>query len=87
MKKIASELEQLTKQLNQHKPVREADAVASQTQLSGDVDARLQLQDQRVDNLTESVHQVQKDTVNNAETLQTLLISMENLGENFRAAR
>ena len=29
VKKIASELEQLTKQLNQHKPVREADAVAS----------------------------------------------------------
>ena len=69
VKKIASELEQLTKQLNQHKPVREADAVASQTQLSSDVDARLQLQDQRVDNLTESVHKVQKETVNNAETL------------------
>ena len=60
MKKIASELEQLTKQLNQHKLVRESDAVASQTQLSSDVDARLQLQIQTVDNLTESVHKVQK---------------------------
>ena len=87
VKKIASELEQLTKQLNQHKPAREADAVASQTQLSSDVDARLQLQVQRVDNLTESVHQVQKATVSNAETLQTLLISTENLGENFRELR
>ena len=84
VKKIASELEQLTKQLNQFKPVREADAVARETQLSSDVDARLQLQVQRVDNLTESVHKVQEDTVNNAETLQTLLISMENLGEHFR---
>ena len=84
VKKIASELEQLTQQLNQFKPVREADAVARETQLSSDVDARLQLQVQRVDNLTESVHKVQEDTVNNAETLQTLLISMENLGEHFR---
>ena len=69
VKKIASELEQLTKQLNQFKLVREANAVARETQLSSDVDARLQLQVQRVDNLTESVHKVQEDTVNNAETL------------------
>ena len=55
--------------------------------MSSDVDARLQLQSQRVDNLTESVHKVQKDTVNNAETLQALLISMENLGENFKELR
>ena len=55
--------------------------------MSSDVDARLQLQSQRVDNLTESVHKVQKDTVNNADTLQTLLISMENLGENFKELR
>ena len=87
VKKIASELEQLTKQLNQHKPVREADAVASQTQLSSDVDARLQLQVQRVDNLTESVHKAQKDTINNAQTLEALLIRMENMGENFKELR
>ena len=74
----------MTKQLNQFKPIREADVVARETQLSSDVDARLQLQVQRVDNLTESVHKVQEDTVNNAETLQTLLFSMENLGEHFR---
>ena len=78
--KIASELEQLTKQLNPYKPICEADAVARETQMSGDVDARLQLQSQRVDNLTEFVHKVQEDTVNNAETLQALLISMENFG-------
>ena len=81
--KIASELD-LLKQLSQYKPVFEADAVARETQMSGDVDARLQLQSQRVDNLTESVHKVQEDIVNNAETLQALLISMENLGENFK---
>ena len=55
--------------------------------MSGDVDARLQLQSQRVDNLTESVRKVQEDTVNNAETLQALLISMENLGGNFKELR
>ena len=86
MNKMASELDQL-KQLKQNKPILEADAVKREKQMSSDVDARLQLQSQRVDNLTESVHKVQKDTVNNADTLQTLLISMENLGENFKELR
>ena len=43
--KIASELD-LLKQLNQYKPVFEADVVAREMQMSGDVDARLQLQSQ-----------------------------------------
>ena len=84
--KIASELD-LLKQLNQYKPIFEADAAAREKQMSSDVDARLQLQSQRVDNLTESVQKVQENTVNNAETLQALLISMENLGENFKELR
>ena len=84
--KIASELDML-KQLKQYKPIFEADATEREKQMSSDVDTRLQLQSQRVDNLTESVHKVQEDIVNNAETLQALLISMENLGENFRAVR
>ena len=87
MEKIASELGQLMEHLDQYKPVREADALVREKQMSSDVDARLQLQSQRVDNLTESVHKVQEDTVNNAETLQALLISMENLGENFKELR
>ena len=41
VKKIASELEQLTKQLNEFKPVGEADAEAREMQLSCEVDARL----------------------------------------------
>ena len=61
--------------------------MAGQTQLSSDVDARLQFQRQRVDNLTESVHKVQQDTVSNADTLQTLLVSMANLGDNFKQLR
>ena len=68
MNKIASELD-LLKQLNQYKPIFEADAAAREKQMSSDVDARLQLQSQRVDNLTESVHKVQEDIVNNVETL------------------
>ena len=82
-KKIASKLEQLTQQVNQYRPVSKVDAVVGQVQLSGDVDAHLQLQGQRMDNLIESVHKVQQDTMNNTETLQTMLVSIENLGENF----
>ena len=37
--------------------------------------------------MIESVHKVQEDTVNIAETLQALLISIENLGENFKELR
>ena len=45
------------------------------------------MQGQRVDNLTDSVHKVQQDIVNNADTFQMLLVSMENLGDNFRQLR
>ena len=42
----------------------------------------------RVDNLTESVHKVQEDTVNNAETLQAVVNQYGKLGGEFqRAAR
>ena len=45
------------------------------------------MQRQRIDNLTESVHKVQQDVVSNADTLQTLLVSMENLGDIFKQLR
>ena len=38
----------------------------------------------RIDQLSETVNQFQKTTQDNADTLQTLLVGMENLGEHFK---
>ena len=64
-----------------------ADVAAGQAKMSEDVNARLQLQSQRVDVINESVQKVQKETANNSEVLQTLLVGMENLGDNFKQLR
>ena len=41
-------------------------------------------QSERIDKLLESVIQSQKTAQDNAEMLQTILVGMENLGENFK---
>ena len=52
--------------------------------MSEDVNTRLQLQSQRVGVISESVQKVQKETANNSEVLQTLLVGMKNLGDNLK---
>ena len=41
-------------------------------------------QNVRIDQLSDSVKQSQKTAQDNAEMLQTILVGMENLGENFK---
>ena len=80
-------MERLSQQFNQYNPVREVGVVTSQTGMPEDVKAQLQLQSQRVDLIGETVHTIQKDTANNAELLQTLLVNLENLGESVKQLR
>ena len=87
MDEIASNLAKLTEQLNRFKPAHEADVQGSQEKLSSDVDEKLNLQSSRIDAVSESVHEARKTTQDNAELLQTLLVSIENLGENFKQMR
>ena len=52
--------------------------------LSANVETRLQLQSSRLDNFAQSLQEGRKEQHSTAETLQTILISLENLSENFR---
>ena len=49
-----------------------------------EIQQKLGAQDVRIDQLSDSVKQSQKTAQDNAEMLQTILVGMENLGENFK---
>ena len=87
MDAIASNLATLTEQLNRFKLAREADVSSSQEKLSSAVEEKINLQSSRIDAVSESAHEAHKTAQDNAELLQTLLVSIENLGENFKQMR
>ena len=60
------------------------DVTGSQVQLSSVVDDRLNLQCQRIDSVSESTQEARKTAQDNAEMLNTLLVGIENLGENVK---
>ena len=73
--------------MNKLRLASEENVAAGERQVSAEVNARLNLQSQRMDELNESVQKAQKVTVDNAELLQNLIVGMENLGENFKKLR
>ena len=52
--------------------------------MSEDVQQKLVAQTVRIDQLSESVSESQKTAQANADLMQTLLVGMENLGEQFK---
>ena len=64
--------------------MREAEATAGAEKLSDSVDARLQTHSVRMDQMFQTMQDARKESTANAETIQTLLISVENLSDNFQ---
>ena len=58
--------------------------MASTECLSNSVDARLQVQSLRVNEISNSVREAHKNSADNAETQRDLMIAIENLGDNFQ---
>ena len=84
---IATRLDQLTTQLNEYRPAQEVIEVivaAQGEKLSTNVEMRLQLQSSRLENFAESLHKAREEQHSTADTLQTILVSLENLSQNFR---
>ena len=81
---IATRLDQLTTQLNEYRPAQEATVVAQGEKLSSNVETRLQSHSSRLDNFAQSLQEAREEQHSTAETLQTILVSLENLSENFR---
>ena len=84
MAEIATNLATLTEQLNRFKPASVSDVAGGQEQLSSVVDARINLQSQRIDSIGESVREAQKTAQDNAKVLNTILVGMENLGDSVK---
>ena len=81
---VSEELQKLIAQLNQFKPASVQTIGEVQNKVSEDFQQRLLAQNERVDKLSESVNQSQKTVQDTAELVQTILVGMENLGENFK---
>ena len=56
----------------------------AQQQVAKNFEQRLNLQSNRIDNVTESVQKAQRAAEENAELLQNLLVGVENMGENLK---
>ena len=84
VEQIAEGLKTLTEQLNQFKIASEHAVGVSQEKLPDQVQQRFDAQEDRITNLSETVLESQKAAQTNAETLHSLLVSIENLGENVK---
>ena len=69
MAEISANLALLTEQLNKFGPARTVDVASGQGQLSSAVDARLELQSQRMDIISTSAQEAQKTAQDNADVL------------------
>ena len=84
VEQIAEGLKTLTEQLNQFKPANEHAVGVSQEKLSDQVQQRFDIQEDRITKMSNTVLESQKAAQTNAETLHSLLVSIENLGENVK---
>ena len=58
--------------------------MAQGERLSADVEKRLELQSSRLDNFAQSLQETHEEQQSTSDTLQTILVSMENLSDNLR---
>ena len=80
---IAAQLQSLTGQLSKLNPA----SVSGVAEYTGDLENKVQQkfdqQQQNIQTLTDAIAQSQKESKENADTLNNLLVGMENLGENM----
>ena len=81
---IAAKLDQLMKQLNKYRPVQETTVTAQGKRLAAGAEKRLELQSSRLDNFAQSLQETREEQHSTSDTLQTILVSMENLSDNLR---
>ena len=81
---ISKQLQILTDQLNKFQPDSEHAVGVAQEKLSEQVQQRFDTQGDRINQLSETVLESQKATQTNAEPLHSLLVGIENLGDNFK---
>ena len=84
VEEISKQLQTLTDRLNKFQPASEHAVGVTQEKLSEQVQQRFDAQGDRIHQLSETMLESQKATQTNAETLHSLLVGIENLGDNFK---
>ena len=77
-------MQQLTGQLNKFRPASEHAVGVVRDKVSEQLQQRFDAQSERMDQLSATVVESQKEARTNADVLQNLLVGIENLGENFK---
>ena len=85
VEEISKKLQNLTDQLNKFQPVSEHTVGVTQGKLSEQVQQRFDAQQERIERLSDVVLESRKETQTNADTLHSLLVGIENLGENVKS--
>ena len=81
---LSVQLAQLTAQLAEMKPARSDEVATGHQALVHDFGQRIEVQNTRIDTVSDSVQRIQIDTADNTKLLHDLLLNMENLGESVK---
>ena len=81
--KIASSIDTLTLQLNEFKPESGKELGAVRGEVSAEVSSRFVQTDENIIKLAEEMAKQSKGAEETSDTLQSLMISVENLGHNL----
>ena len=89
VQEISNQMQTLTEQLNKFKPASEhsCGSVTRKKKLSDQVQQRFDAQGDRIDKLSETMLEGQKATQTNVDTLNSLLVGIENLGKILRRCK
>ena len=77
-------MQQLIEQLNKFRPASEHTVGVVQDKVSEQLQQRFDAQSERMDQISATIVESQKEAQTNADVLQNLLVGIENLGENFK---
>ena len=81
---LSTQLSELATKLAEFQPARNVEVVQGQQQLSQELSESLQIQTVRIDNVSESIQKMEKDSADNTKLLHDLLVNMENLGDSVK---
>ena len=85
--KIATDLEELTRQLNSYKPANEGELGRIKGDITAELAKRLSVTEQKVTQLTGELKKQTKSVADHLGLLRDLMVGIKNLGENMKIVK
>ena len=81
---LSARLGNVATQLTQMNAAQGTEVATGREQMSQEFGARLQLQSQRIDSVSDSIQQMRQEAADNTKLLHDMIVNMENLGESVK---